>query len=60
MGPEPPELALLALELEEAELLGLPGGEERGEPGGALPGPLAAWASGICLHNGPYRYSCNR
>ena len=38
MGPEPPELALLALELEEAELLGLPGGEERGEPGGVLPG----------------------
>ena len=38
MGPEPPELALLALEMEEAELLGLPGVEERGEPGGVLPG----------------------
>ena len=35
MGPEP---ALLALEPDEAELLGLPGGEERGEPGGVLPG----------------------
>ncbi len=38
MGPEPPELALLALELDEVELLGLPGGEERGEPGVVLPG----------------------
>ena len=38
MGPEPPEFALLALELDEAELLGLPGGEGLREPGGVLPG----------------------
>ena len=35
MGPEP---ALLALELDEAELLVVPGGEEAREPGGELPG----------------------
>ena len=38
MEPEP---VLLPLELEEAlllGLLGLPGGEDRGEPGGVLPG----------------------
>ena len=38
--PEPPEFALLELELDEAELLGLRGGEERGEAGGELPGLL--------------------
>ena len=32
-----PDLALLAAE-PDWELLGLPGGEERGEPGGVLPG----------------------
>ena len=44
MGPEP---ALLALELDEAELLGLPGGEELREPGEEFPGlPLPFFGFG--------------
>ena len=35
MGPDP---ALLAAEPDELALLGVPGGEERGEAGGVLPG----------------------
>ena len=51
MGPEPPELALLFLELEEAEILGLPGGgrPRRGRWGVTrAPSLLGMWAL-ICI-----------